>query len=130
MSTLASSHVMAFVATCDPQRARAFYEDVLGLRLVEDEPFALVFDANGTTLRIAKVPALVPAGYTVLGWVVSDIAAGVAALQHRGVMFERFPGMTQDALGICTFPNGSRVAWFKDPDGNTLSLTQPAGRAG
>jgi catechol 2,3-dioxygenase-like lactoylglutathione lyase family enzyme len=116
--------VVAFVATRDADRARAFYERVLDLRLVADEPFALVFDAHGTTLRVQKVPELAPARHTALGWLVSDVGAAVRQLSARGVAFERYPGLVQDDLGVCTFPAGSRVAWFKDPDGNTLSLTE------
>jgi catechol 2,3-dioxygenase-like lactoylglutathione lyase family enzyme len=121
---LGSRAVVAFVATRDPERARRFYEGVLGLRLVADEPFALVFDAHGTTLRVQKVQELAPARHTVLGWLVPDIAAAVGGLAAGGVAFERFPGLPQDDLGVCAFPGGGRVAWFKDPDGNTLSLTE------
>ena len=121
---LGSRAVVAFVATRDPDRARGFYEGVLGLRLVADEPFALVFDAHGTTLRVQKVQELAPARHTVLGWLVPDIAAAVRSLSAAGVAFERFPGLPQDDLGVCAFPGGGRVAWFKDPDGNTLSLTE------
>jgi catechol 2,3-dioxygenase-like lactoylglutathione lyase family enzyme len=121
---LGSCDVVAFVATSEPDRARQFYGDVLGLRLVADEPAALVFDANGTMLRIAKVPELAPARHTVLGWSVADIASAVEELTGRGVAFERYEGFGQDERGIWTSPGGGRVAWFKDPDGNTLSLTQ------
>ena len=121
---LSAYDVMAFVATADASRARPFYEDVLGLRLLADDPFALVFDAHGTTLRVAKVQQMHLAPYTVLGWIVPDIAGAVAELTGRGVAFERYPGLLHDDRGICTFPGGGQVAWFKDPDGNTLSLTQ------
>lgn len=123
---LEASALMAFVATTDGERARGFYRDLLGLRLVSEDPYALVFDANGTTLRVARVEARQPPPYTVLGWIVKDIRAMVQALTAKGVVFERFPGMGQDDLGVCTFPGGSHVAWFKDPDGNTLSLTESA----
>ena len=126
---LGSSDVVAFVATTNADRAREFYGGVLGLRLVADEPFALVFDAHGTTLRVQKVQELAPARYTVLGWLVPDVAAAVAQLAAEGVAFVRYPGLPQDALGVCTFPGGGRVAWFKDPDGNTLSLTEGGTRA-
>jgi catechol 2,3-dioxygenase-like lactoylglutathione lyase family enzyme len=121
---LGSSDVVAFVATTTAERARDFYAGVLGLRLLADEPFALVFDAHGTTLRVQKLPELTPARHTVLGWLVPDVAAAVRQLSARGVAFERYPGLPQDDLGIATFPGGSRVAWFEDPDGNTLSLTE------
>jgi catechol 2,3-dioxygenase-like lactoylglutathione lyase family enzyme len=121
---LSDARLLAFVATTDPARARVFYEEVLGLTFVADEPFALVFQSNTVGLRIAKVAALTLAPYTVLGWVVVDIAATARALGERGVVFERFPGFSQDAQGVASFPDGTRVAWFKDPDGNMLSLTQ------
>lgn len=119
------SHLMAFAATTDPQRARSFYEGVLGLRLVEHSPFALVFDANGTVLRIQVVSELTPQPHTALGWSVADIEAAVAALAGRAVAFERFPGLEQDRHGVWASPSGARILWFKDPDGNLLSLTQP-----
>jgi catechol 2,3-dioxygenase-like lactoylglutathione lyase family enzyme len=121
---LGSSAIIAFVATTDPARARTFYRDVLGLKLVADEPFALVFAAGGTTLRVSKVQELSPAPFTVLGWNVRDITAAIGELTGRGVTFEHFEGIRQDESGICTFPGGAKVAWFKDPDRNLLSLTQ------
>ncbi len=116
--------LIAFVATRQPDRAKAFYGGVLGLRLITDDAFALVFDARGTMLRIAKVRELTPAPYTVLGWRVPDIRAAVEKLTNSGVTFERYQGLTQDDLGIWTTPDGHKVSWFRDPDGNTLSLTQ------
>ncbi|MBI1790102.1 MAG: VOC family protein [Acidobacteria bacterium] len=122
---LGQHHIVAFVGTQDPAQAKNFYRDTLGLRLVSEElPFALVFDAHGTMLRVTMVPKLTPAGYTVLGWQVPDIAAAAKALQSAGVQFERYPGMQQDELGIWTAPGGARVAWFKDPGGNILSISQ------
>jgi catechol 2,3-dioxygenase-like lactoylglutathione lyase family enzyme len=122
---LGENDVMAFVSTRQPERAREFYGAVLGLRFVADEPFALVFDAHGTMLRVTKVQELQPAPFTVLGWKVPDIRAAAAALRDKGVAFTRYDGMAQDDLGIWTVPGGgAQVAWFKDPDGNTLSLTQ------
>lgn len=123
---LGSSPITAFVATADAASARAFYEDVLGLRFVADEPYALVFDAAGTPLRIAKVPELAPSQYTALGWRVDDIAATADALIARGVTFERYPGFEQDERGAWTSPGGGKVAWFRDPDGNLLSISEPA----
>ena len=116
--------LMAFVATCDPNRAKAFYRDILGLKLVSEDRFALVFDAGGTMLRVATVQEIAPAQYTVLGWQVPDVLGIAKSLQTKGVRFERYPGMQQDEMGIWNSPNGARVAWFKDPDGNTLSITQ------
>jgi catechol 2,3-dioxygenase-like lactoylglutathione lyase family enzyme len=118
---LADAQVQAFLATTDVPRARAFFDGVLGLRLLSEDPFAFVFDANGTPLRVAFVESLTPQPFTVLGWQVDDLVAAVKALSARGVHFERYPGMEQDELGIW---NVARVAWFKDPDGNTLSLSQ------
>jgi catechol 2,3-dioxygenase-like lactoylglutathione lyase family enzyme len=122
---LGSSELVAFVATTDLDRARAFYGGVLGLPVVEESPFACVFDAHGTPLRVTPVTEIRPAPYTVLGWTVDDIAATVRALGDAGVSFERFAGMEQDDLGVWPAPSGARVAWFSDPDGNVLSLTQP-----
>ena len=121
---LGEHKLMAFVATRDGARAREFYETTLGLRVIFDDDYALAVDANGTMLRIQKVGAYTPHPFTALGWQVAEIALTVDALGERGVQFERFPGMRQDARGIWHSPSGARVAWFKDPDGNTLSLTQ------
>jgi len=115
---------MAFLGTTNGERARAFYEGTLGLAVTSDDGFALAVDANGTMLRIQKVGPFEPHPFTSLGWDVKDIEAVVASLQERGVTFERFAGMDQDERGIWSAPSGARVAWFKDPDGNTLSITQ------
>jgi catechol 2,3-dioxygenase-like lactoylglutathione lyase family enzyme len=115
---------MAFVATSKPERALPFYRDVLGLRLVEDMPFAIVFDAFGTMLRIQKAGAVVVAPYTSFGLEVDDIVHEVKSLQAKGVEAVRYAHFDQDALGIWTAPGGTRVFWFHDPDGNLLSLTQ------
>jgi catechol 2,3-dioxygenase-like lactoylglutathione lyase family enzyme len=123
-SLLGSQKLVAFVATRNPGRAKEFYRDVLGLRLISEDPFALVFDAAGTMLRIATVQELAPAKYTVLGWQVQDIVRTAKDLQKANVNLERYPGMRQDDVGIWNSPSGARVAWFKDPDGNTLSITQ------
>jgi catechol 2,3-dioxygenase-like lactoylglutathione lyase family enzyme len=121
---LDSQKLMAFVATRDPARAKEFYGGTLGLRFVSDDGFALVFDANGTTVRVATVRELNPAPYTVLGWQVDDIESAVKELTAAGVVFERYGIFPQDEFGIWVAPGGVRVAWFKDPDGNTLSLSQ------
>lgn len=123
---LGSLPLVAFAATTDFDRARAFYRDALGLKLIAEDGFALVFDANGTPLRVSKVEKLAPAGYTVLGWKVGDISATIAVLAERGVTFEVFPGLGQDADGVWSAPGGTKVAWFKDPDGNILSLSTEA----
>jgi len=117
--------IIAFAATRDPARAKKFYGNILGLRLVSEElPFALVFDAHGTMLRVTIVKTLNAAGYTVLGWQVPDIVTAAKSLQKAGVQFERYPGMNQDEMGIWASPGGAKVAWFKDPDGNTLSISE------
>jgi catechol 2,3-dioxygenase-like lactoylglutathione lyase family enzyme len=119
---LGTNALIAFVATTQPELAKTFYRDILGLRLVSDEEFALVFDANGTTLRIAKVDELRPQAHTVIGWQVNDIESTIRALVSRGVRFERYEGLEQDDLAIWS-SGGGKIAWFKDPDGNVLSLT-------
>jgi len=121
---LDSADLVAFAATTDLDRARVFYEQVLGLPVTEQTGLACVFDANGTMLRVTAVPEVARAGYTVLGWRVADITAAARELSARGVTFLRFDGMDQDADGVWTSPGGGRIAWFADPDGNTLSLTQ------
>ena len=121
---LKSRPIVAFVATTDPKRAKSFYAKTLALRLLSEDGFALVFDAGGTMLRVAIVKTLQPAGYTVLGWIVPDLAKAVRGLVKRGVSFQRYEGMAQDDLGIWSSPSGARVAWFTDPDRNTLSLTE------
>ncbi len=120
---LSSARLTAFAATARPDAARTFYVDVLGLSLVADTPFALVVDAHGTTLRIQKVPAVSPLPYTLLGWVVDDLEGTIDGLGAQGVVFRAFEGLEHDVRGIWTSPDGTRVAWFQDPDGNVLSLT-------
>ena len=126
---LGSAQLVAFVATRDPARAKEFYRDTLGLRLISEDDFAIVFDANGVMLRVSTVREIAPAQYTVLGWEVSDIVAKVKELGKAGVKFERYSFPGQDEMGIWTAPGGvARVAWFKDPDGNVLSLSQHASK--
>jgi predicted enzyme related to lactoylglutathione lyase len=121
---LDAADLIAFAATTDLDRARVFYEQVLGLPVTEQTDLACVFNANGTMLRVTAVPEVARAGYTVLGWRVADITTAARELSARGVTFLRFDGMDQDADGVWTSPGGGRIAWFADPDGNTLSLTQ------
>ena len=118
--------IVTFLLTQNPEAAIGFYRDKLGFNYLRDDGFALVFDLNGILLRIGKVPSHAPAQNTVLGWEVEEIGSTVAALSANGVAFEHYPNMGQDAQGICTFPSGDKVAWFKDPDGNVLSLSQHA----
>jgi catechol 2,3-dioxygenase-like lactoylglutathione lyase family enzyme len=121
---LGSTNIVAFVPTLDAEKARAFYEGVLGLRFVKDDGFAMVLDANGIMIRVVKLKELVPVQFTILGWQVSDIEDVVRSLQKKGVHFEIFGFFKQDELGIWTAPTGDKVAWFKDPDGNVLSVSQ------
>ena len=121
---LSNSKVVAFSATTKPDSAKEFYEQTLGLRLITDDAFAIVFDANGVMLRVQKVPEHTPAKHTLLSWDVSDIYAEAKELMSRGARFELYEWLDQDELGTWTAPSGAKIAWFKDPDGNTLSLTQ------
>ena len=121
---LSTSKLVGFLATARPADAKRFYEDILELSLLEDGPYALVFSANGTVLRVQKVQAVALAPYTALGWSVSDITATVQNLGNKGVKFQRYEGLPQDDKGIWRTPDGSSVAWFRDPDGNTLSITE------
>ena len=121
---LGSTNIVAFVPITDTAKARAFYESVVGLRFVKDDGFAMVLDANGIMVRAAKMKEVKPAQFTILGWQVTDIENVVRSLQKKGVHFEIFGFFKQDELGIWTAPTGDKVAWFKDPDGNILSVSQ------
>jgi len=121
---LATSDVIAFASTTNLARARSFYESALGLTVVDENAYACVFNAHGTMLRITAVAEVAQPGYTVLGWRISDISETVTRLESSGVVFARYDGMEQDAQGVWTTPNGDRIAWFTDPDGNVLSLTE------
>jgi catechol 2,3-dioxygenase-like lactoylglutathione lyase family enzyme len=127
---LSRYNIIGFVTIVDVDRAKSFYGDTLGLRLVSEEPpFALVFDANGIMLRLGMGKQLPPASGTVLGWQVPDIESVVHTLVAVGVQFERYGFLEQDDCGIWTSPTKARVAWFKDPDGNTLSISEhPEGK--
>ena len=121
---LGSMKIVAFVPIKDSEKARSFYEGVVGLRFVKDDGFALVFEANGIMVRAAQMKDFTPAQFTVLGWQVYEIENVVRDLQKKGVHFEIFGFFQQDELGIWTAPTGDKVAWFKDPDGNILSVSQ------
>lgn len=123
---LAAEELVAFVPAVDLDRARAFYVDVLGCEVLEVNPYACVLAASGTgtVLRVTRVDELAPQPFTVLGWAVGDIGRAAADLTARGVELRRYDGMPQDADGVWTAPGGSKIAWFADPDGNVLSLTQ------
>jgi catechol 2,3-dioxygenase-like lactoylglutathione lyase family enzyme len=122
---LASSKIVGIVPTLDSQRAREFYEGKLGFEFISDDPFALVVRAGDTKIRVSKVPKdFTPVPFTILGWEVQNIEAVVAWLKGRGVIFEKYPFIHDPELGIWTAPGGDKVAWFKDPDGNVLSVAQ------
>ena len=121
---LDDSKLIGFVATTDYARARAFYEGNLGLRFVSQDPFALVLNSSGNMIRIPQVKEFKPQPFTVLGWEVADIEKKVSALQEKGISFEKYGFPGQDARGIWSAPGGAKVAWFKDPDGNLLSISQ------
>lgn len=121
--TFEDYEVMAMAATVEPERAKAFYRDVLGLELQDDNQFALIFQAGRTTLRIQKVDSFTPFPFTLFGWKVPDIDATARYLKDKGVVLERFSGLQQTELGIWVSP-ASKIGWFKDPDGNILSLTE------
>src|SRR6476661_2708209 len=125
---LGSADLIAFVPTRDTAKARQFYEGTLGLEFISADSFALVFNAHGTTLRVAdvsQVKGFRPAPFTIVGWQVTNVGDTAGDLVKKGVRFERFSGMAQDAQGVWESPSGAKVAWFKDPDGNILSITQP-----
>ena len=125
---LSAARIIAFIPSRNLERAKSFYVETLNLTFVSQDPFALVLNANGTMVRVAKVGEFQPADFTILGFEVTDIRQEVAALRAKGISCERYPGMQQDEVGIWHSPSGARVAWFKDPDGNVLSLTEfPAG---
>ena len=121
---LRDAQLIAFVPVTSLETARSFYEGTLGIEVVEESPFALVLNAGGTSLRLARIDAVTPQPFTIVGWRVSDILASIAALDDQGVAVIRFDGLQQDDTGVWTTPGGDRVAWFHDPDGNTLSITE------
>jgi predicted enzyme related to lactoylglutathione lyase len=121
---LTDKELKAFVSTVKPSEAKVFYRDILGLKLLSEDNFALEFDANGTLLRVTIVHELSQQPFTVLGWNVEDISSAIESLNKRNIVCEKYEFLQQNSLGIWTSPNGSKVAWFKDPDGNILSLTQ------
>ncbi|HUB60147.1 MAG TPA: VOC family protein [Puia sp.] len=122
---LGNQSLVAFVPVTDAGRARPFYEQTLGLKVTHEDSYGVMFDANGVKLRMSVVGSeLKPAPYTILSWLVPDIRAMIPAMESKGVKFERYDFFEQDELGVWTAPEGAKIAWFKDPDGNTLSLTQ------
>ena len=121
---LTSAELVAFMPSTDLDRAERFYVGVLGLATVEVSPYALVVQSGPTQVRVTKVEHLDPQPFTVLGWTVGDIRSSLADLVEHGVTAERFNGMGQDEHAVWTAPGGAQVGWFKDPDGNLLSVTQ------
>ncbi|MDD4971232.1 MAG: VOC family protein [Paludibacter sp.] len=121
---LSDQKIKAFIPTVDPDRAKNFYMNVLGLNLISEDYYGLDFEANGTLLRISTVQQFTPFPFTILGWEVDDLSSIIHSLNRRGVLFERYNIINQDKSGIWKAPGGVDVAWFKDPDGNLLSLTQ------
>lgn len=126
MTGRSAQALYTFVPISDGERAKAFYRDVLDLDLLEDTPFALVFKVAGGALRLAKTPDFTPHPFTIVGWVTPDISSDMDRLTAKGVTFERFEQLPQDEAGIWTVPDGTKICWFRDPDGNLLSLTQTA----
>jgi len=125
MSMPTSAKVITFICTFDRDRSKAFYGGTLGFQLIHEDDSAAVFNLNGITLRVSEAPDFKPADHTVLGWDVADITATVKTLRSKGVTFNFYDGFVQDDIGIWTVPGGAtRIAWFDDPDGNVLSLTQ------
>ncbi|MCU0267187.1 MAG: VOC family protein [Acidimicrobiales bacterium] len=121
---LAGREPIAFVHTVDLDRARRFYVDVLGLPVVAEDAFAVTVQAGPVTVRVTPVEAFTPSPHTVLGWSVPDVEETVAALAAAGVQLRHYEGMGQDDLGIWHGPDGTEVAWFDDPDGNSLSVAK------
>lgn len=121
---LDSGKMIGFVITNDYDKARAFYEGKLGFEFVSLDQFALVMRVGGHQIRISKLQNFKPRQGTVLGWEVADIKKAVTWLASRGVALEKYPFVQDQELGIWTTPNGDKVAWFKDPDGNILSVSQ------
>ncbi len=124
---LATAKPTLFLATSDAEAARGFYEGQLGLTLEADDPYALVYQLAGSELRLSKVPNHTPLPFTVLDWQVPSIIESHATLSAAGIEFTIFDGMGQDENGIWASPDGgARILWFKDPDGNVLSVSERA----
>jgi predicted enzyme related to lactoylglutathione lyase len=121
---LSKSNIISFIPSTDLEVSAEFYSEKLGLKLMKSDEYALEYELKETILRIAKASEVAKTSYTVLGWEVGDIFSTVEELNKKGVEFIFYEGMSQDVNGICSFPNGGKVAWFNDPDENTLSITQ------
>lgn len=114
----------AFIPTVNPAKAKYFYKDILGLKFMSEDIYALEFDANGTRLRVTIVQEFKPQPFTVLGWDADNIVSVITSLNKKGILCEKYDFLKQDELGIWTAPGGTKVAWFKDPDGNLLSVSE------
>ena len=123
---LASSRLQTIVWTSRISAAEKFYSEVLGLPLKGKSHGALIYDVGGSDLRVSPVPETQPSAHTVLGFAVPNLRATVELLKERGVNLERIAGISHDSTGILTTPEGAKVAWFRDPDGNLLSAVQYA----
>ena len=124
MGILESAKPAIIICTRDCVRSSAFYRDTLGLTLAHEDSFAAVFNIGGATLRVSIVADFTPHEHTILGFTVLDVATTVKALREKGIVFNTYKHVSQDELGVWTAPGGAvRVAWFKDPDGNVLSVT-------
>ncbi|HEX8901140.1 VOC family protein [Vitreimonas sp.] len=123
---LATAPFTPLLGTLKPEAAKAFYADVLGLKFINDDGFALVFEGKNGRIRVSRVPAVTPPAYAVLAFNVDNIDAAVDGLTAKGVAFVRYPFFVQDPKGIWSAPDGTKVAWFHDPDLNLLSLVQAA----
>ena len=121
---LGDKKLKAFIPTVEPEKAKEFYMKVLGLTLLSEDHYGMEFYSNGTLLRINTVNKLSPQPFTILGWDVDNLLSTMGTLSRAGVIFERYNYIEQDNFGIWTAPGGIKVAWFKDPDGNILSLTE------
>jgi catechol 2,3-dioxygenase-like lactoylglutathione lyase family enzyme len=120
---LSLHRIKAFVSTTHPDIAREFYKEKLGLKLLSEDNFGMEFEAGGAHLRISIVEKLTPQPFTVLGWDTKDVSSEITLLNGKGITFERYNFIDQDSVGIWTAPGGTKVAWFKDPDGNLLSIS-------
>lgn len=120
---LADKKLIAFIPTAKPKESKLFYKNTVGLELLAEDDFAIEFNAGGTIVRVIIVKEFKPQTFTVVGWNVDNIVSTIRHFNDRNIFFEQFDFLEQDKLGIWTSPSGAKVAWFKDPDGNILSLT-------
>ncbi len=125
MNLQQSATPVAFLYVSDRERALGFYRDTLGLALRSADAFGDFIELGGALLRMTVMPDHQAHPHPVLGWNVEDIRATVEALRDLGIAFTIHEGLGQDALGIWTAPDGNtRIAFFADPDGNVLTLSE------